>query len=357
MRPALLFLFAIGACAGVEVDMARVDLKEGVVELINGGDRGTAHYVANIQKSIAVPSEAGRYQYVGEPHVSNYLVQRSVRRLGRSKARDIEELLFKVDRFVFVATRDPVGAVRATACLQLGRVLLDLPLPPQAPPPADPKTPGRVHQIALDLAALQARIAKQEPVTQEEVVERVQALAAEYPADLLNATQMIRALASPPVSAGPPKVRAGLERVAPGVVRDCILVILRDLACGESPSAPPDPSPAVRGDAARILRGARSPIARDEAVARLADRVDPKERDPDVRKALLAYLAEVGDPYAFEVAFRRLDDVDPGVRLQSQEALRTMTRADVAASPAAWESWRAERPEWHLPLPGEEAAR
>ena len=130
----------------------------------------------------------------------------------------------------------------------------------------------------------------------------------------------------------------------PGMVRRAVLVALRDVACGDplDPQSQPDPDDAVRIAASDVLARVGSPFAREAARARLTGRLDPKERNPDVRRNLLRYLG------MFEVCLHRLDDDIPGVRYLAQQALTQMTEGRVEPTVAAWEEWRKAHPAWQV---------
>jgi hypothetical protein len=355
MPPRLAFaalLFA--ACAGVEGDLRRAELRDGLADIVKGTDRGIGEYKAAILDSVTPKAPAGRdrYQYVGAPHLANYRVQWAVRGLGGTRLAGAAHLANVVDMLLFVLAHDPVPATRALCCEQLGRVALRLPLPASGEPEESPNAAANIHVAAKDLAALHARVLANEPVTPGQVVAALEALARETPPDLLLARQAVRALAAPPVgnARGGPVLEAA-ERLGPGVVRRAIVVALRHVACGDPHLAAElvttDPSPIVRLEAARVLTRLRAPLARTAALRRLVDPLDPRERDADVRAALLDYVATVGDPDAFEVCVRRLDDVEPTVRLHAGAALVAMTGAtEVPAEAAAWRAWRDPRPEW-----------
>lgn len=353
MRAPLLLLLLLAACSGVEAEIARTRMREDFKDFLYGGDRGIGEYARTIEQSTTRPVRAEPYQYVGVPYLANYMVMRSVRGLGGTRIRNASDLVSVADRLLHVAAHDPVAVTRAEACLQLARHVVRLPLPPQAEEAPDPKSVPRILEIANDLLQIENRVRKGEKVAAGEVVERLQALAAQRPADMPIARTMVRALAARPVAGEPGAVAAEVERIGPRIVRDAALVSFRDMACGDPwvPGALPDPDPKARLAAAAALLRIRSPVAREAAVRRIENPIDPLESDPDVRRALLRYLAVVGDAGAFEACRVRLDDVDPGVRLHAQEALLAMTGADLPPSAEAWAHWREGQPSWKAPPP------
>lgn len=347
----------LAACAGVEGDIRRAEFRDGLVDIVKGKDRGIGEYKAAILDAVTpkAPATRDRYQYVGAPHLANYRVQWAVRGLGGTRLAGVQHLANAVDMILFVLAHDPVPAVRALCCQQLGRVALRLPLPVDGEPEEGPNAAANIHLAAKDLASLYARVLAKEPVASEQVVAALEALGRETPPDLLLARQTVRALAAPPVgnAQGGPVLEAA-ERLGPGVVRRAIVVALRHLACGDPNLAADlvttDPAPVVRLEAARVLARLQAPLARTAALRRLVDPLDPRERDADVRAALLDYVATVGDPDAFEVCVRRLDDVEPTVRLHAAAALVAMTGAtEVPADAEAWRAWREAHPEWRQP--------
>ncbi len=345
-------LVALAGCAGVESDLRRAELKDSVLDIFLGSDRGLGAYVKAIGDNTTKPAGRERYQYLGTQHMASYRVVWALRGLGSTRLSSAAELSNAVDRLLFVLAHDPVPAVRGTACRELGRIGLRLPLLPGEPPPEDPRAAGNINIAAKDLAVLHARIEDGEPVPAESVVRELESLAQETPPDLLSALQMVRAVAARPVSGSTGSVAEAAERLVPDLVRRCILVALRDVACGDAaaPEPAPDPSPLVRLEAAQVLARLASPWARESALRRLVDRVDPAENAADVRRALLDFLGEVGNPDAFEVCLRRLDDVDSGVRYHAAAALLRMTgAAGVPAEATAWSAWREKHPEWKTP--------
>lgn len=350
MRFAGLLLAALAGCAAVEADIAQEELKLKFKDLLQGGPRDMRLAKSRIEKATTRPSTSERYQYLGTQHVSHYVVQRSLRKIGNARLKDGEDLATAVDEVLHVLSHDPTAHVRSVAAEQLGVLHGRRPLPPEDPSDPDPRSGPRIHQIAVDLRDFGIRRAKGESVPDAAIVERIDALAAERPNDLLMAREMVRAIASRPAAGAAGAVKAALESRAPGIVRDAILVALRDAACGDPYASKqvPDPSPIVRLAAARALAGLRSPVARFAALRRLREILDPGEPDPDVRRALLAYLGRVGGPDAFEAARTRLMDVDGGVRLNARFALEAMTGERLGDDPASWEAFRSAHPEWSL---------
>ena len=64
------------------------------------------------------------------------------------------------------------------------------------------------------------------------------------------------------------------------------------------------------------------------------------------RRALLAYLGEVGGKMAFEAALRRMGDRNSGIRFHAHSALQRMTGANVPPEASDWEIWRQWHEEW-----------
>ena len=332
--PALLLLVA--GCTGVEADIKRAEMGQFFENFIRGKDRGVNAYSRKIDQSIT-KVQGGRYQYVEPAYLSSFYVDWAVRGLGGTKLPNSDYLAAVADKLLFVMSYDPTSNVRSTACDQLGRLLLPLP-PGPLPPSVDSKADARINQVADDLLkqATDAKEGKRVPIAA--VLERMHALEAERPTSLLSARQMVRVLAAPPIVSSPPgAVRDLAEEIGPSIVRDSILVALRDVSVGLKETEP-DESPLVRHGAIRVLTRVASPVAREGAIARLSGQLDPLERDPDVRCALVAYLGSVGGPGAFAACVERLDDVDLGVRLYAQASLQQLTGA--RAEPTA-EAWRA----------------
>ncbi|MGQ0613061.1 MAG: HEAT repeat domain-containing protein [Planctomycetaceae bacterium] len=345
-------LIGLAGCAGVESDIRRAEFRDSVLDIFLGSDRGLGAYVKAIGDSTTKPTGRERYQYVGTQHLASYRVVWALRGLGATRLSSAAELSNAVDRILYVLAHDPVPAVRGAACRELGRIGLRLPLLAGEPPPEDPRAAGNINIAAKDLAVLNLRIEQGEQVPAESVVRELESLVQETPPDLLSALQMVRAVAARPVSGSSGSVAEAAERLVPDLVRRCLLVALRDVACGDAaaPEPAPDPSPLVRLEAAQVLTRLASPWARESALRRLVDRLDPAEIAPDVRRALLAFLGEVGNPDAFEVCLRRLEDVDSGVRYHAAAALQRMTGAvGLAPEAAAWSRWREEHPEWKAP--------
>jgi HEAT repeat protein len=138
-------------------------------------------------------------------------------------------------------------------------------------------------------------------------------------------------------------VREPAEEIGPAIVRDSILVALRDVSVGVK-DFEPDESPLVRHSAAEVLTRVGSPVAQEGAIARLSGGIDPLERDPDVRCALVAYLGAVGGPGAFEACVERLADIDLSVRLYAQTSLQQLTHERVDPTPGAWRAWAEKAP-------------
>jgi HEAT repeats len=334
-RLALTVLLA--GCAGIESDIERAEIGFFFENFIKGKDRGLYQYSKMIEEH-ATKVQGGRYQYVAPAHVSNFYIDRAVRGLGGTKIPNSDHLAAVVDRLLFVLVFDPTGAMRSTACEQLGRVLLPLPKSPP-PPEADAGSDTRINQIADDLQGLSAEAKKGNKVPVADVVERMRALAQERPRSTIVARQVVRVLAAEPIAgtiSGP--IRETAEEIAPPIIRDAILVALRNAVVGFGEELP-DESPLVRQSAIEVIARVASPLAREGAIARLAGGIDPAESDPDVRCALLSYLGVVGGPGAFDACVERLDDLDVGVRFSAQAALQEITGARVEPTPGAWRAF------------------
>ncbi len=342
MRPLALAILLAG-CAGIESDIERAEISEFFQNFVKGKDRGVNGYSRMITDAVT-KVQGGRYQYVPPAHISNFYVDMAVRGLGGTKLPNSDYLAAAADKLLFVLTYDPTGALRSMACEQLGRLLLPLP-PGPVPIAVDGNADVRINQIADDFLAMAVDVRAGKKVPVSSVVERMRALAAERPKSLLSACQMVRILAAQPISgavSGP--VRETAEEIGPAIVRDAILVALRDSAVGLKDEEP-DESALVRQAAAEVLTRVGSPVAQEGAIARLAGGIDPLERDPDVRCALVAYLGVVGGPGAFESCVERLLDLDLGVRLHAQASLQGMTGARADPTPEAWRAWAGKSPE------------
>ena len=176
------------------------------------------------------------------------------------------------------------------------------------------------------------------------VIERMRALDAERPKGLMSACQMVRILAvAPVVGAVSGPVREAAEEIGPAIVRDSILIALRDVSVGLK-DADPDESALVRKSAIAVLARVQSPVAREGAIARLSGEIDPLERDPDVRCALVAYLGSVGGPGAVAACIERLLDLDVGVRFYAQTSLQHLTGGRVDPTPEAWRAYAEKAP-------------
>lgn len=341
MRP-LALLALLAGCAGIEGDIERAEMSEFFENFIKGKDRGVYEYSNTISKSVT-GIQGGRYQYVSPAHISNFYVNWSIRGLGGTKLPNSDYLAAAADKLLFVFTYDPTGALRSTAAEQLGRLLLPLP-PGPAPLPLEGSADTRINQIADDLKKMADEVKAGQKVPVSAVVERMRALSAERPRGLLSACQMVRALATPPIVgavSGP--VRETAEEIGPSIIRDSILVALRDQAVGLR-EYDPDESPLVRESAIEVLARVGSPVAQPGAIERLRGGIDPVERDPDVRCALLKYLGVVGGPGAFEACVERLMDLDISVRHAAQASLQKLTGARAEPTPEAWLRAAAEAP-------------
>lgn len=352
MRPGTVLLLLLAGCAGIEGDIKRAEMKEVLLDLTRGKDRGVGYYTETIS---AAKTEiiGGRYQYQPPAHISHFLIARSVRGLGGTRIRTSDDLALVADWLLFALAFDPTLSVRSAAAEELGRVLLRLPMTELPPAPSDPRTDERIHTAAQDLHRYGKDVRAGKKVTPAQVVERMEALARESPPTRQAAQQAVRAFAIFPVRGATSKrIRSASERLVPGLVRAAILVSLREVACGDPlrPHNEPDPAAVVRAAAAKVLATAQSPVALDAAAVRLEDAIDPAERDADVRRQLVRYLGRIpSSPQAFQLCLLRLEDVDSGVRYRAQEALQRMTGARVGAQPDAWRAWRDDHPEWRTP--------
>lgn len=336
MRRLALALLLAG-CAGIESDIERAEIGFFFENFVKGKDRGLYQYAKLIEEH-STKVQGGRYQYVAPAHVSNFYIERAVRGLGGTKIPNSDYLAAVVDKLLYVLAFDPTGAMRSTTCEQLGRVLLPLPESPPTPTP-DGNSDIRINQIADDLQRLAAEAKKGNKVPVADVLERMRALTQECPRSTIVARQIVRVLAAEPVAgavSGP--IRDAAEEIGPPIVRDAILVALRNAAVGIGEEEP-DESPLVRRTAIDVIARVGAPLASEGAIARLAGGIDPPESDPDVRCALVAYLGGVGGPGAFDACLERLDDLDVGVRFAAQAALQQITGARVEPTPAAWRAW------------------
>jgi hypothetical protein len=341
MRSLAILALAAG-CAGIEGDIERAEMSEFFQNFIKGKDRGTYSYTTTIAKSVTAV-QGGRYQYVPPAHMSNFYVNWAVRGLGGTKLVNSDFLAAAAAKLLFVLAYDPTGALRSCAVEQLGRLLLPLP-PGPAALPTDGSSDQRINQIADDLQKLAEQVKEGQKVPVSAVIERMRALAAERPRMLISACQMAHVLAASPIAgqiSGP--VRETAEEIGPPIVRDSILVALRDVAVGVD-EYEADDSPLVRKSALEVLTRVASPVAQEGAVARLQGEIDPPERDPDVRCALLAYLGTVGGPGAFDACVARLMDLDINVRLYAQASLQRLTGQRADPTPEAWRALEADKP-------------
>jgi len=340
MRRTLLALLLAG-CAGIESDIDRTERHESFMNLFKGKDRGLGEYSKTIEKSIT-KLQGGHYQYVPPAHISNWYVDWSVRGIGGTKLPNSDYLAGAADRLLYVMAYDPTGALRSTAAEQLGRLLLPLPIG-STPLPVDGNADIRINQIADDLLQMAAGAHEGKKVPVSSVVERMRALSNERPRSLLSALQMVRALATAPIVGASGPIRETAEEIGPAIVRDSILVALRDVSVG-LPDMDPDDAPIVRQCAIEVLTRVGSPVAQRGAVARLQGGIDPPEGNPDVRCALVAYLGSVGGPGALDVCIERLNtDLDVGVRFYAQASLQQLTGARADPTPEAWNAVIEER--------------
>jgi len=348
----------LGGCTGIEGDIKRAEMREFFMNIYKGRDRGAGEYLRTIRSHSTKP-RARRYQHVPPAHISQFLIERAVRGLGRTEFRGPEDMAVATDQLVYVLAYDPAAATRSLAARELGRLYLRLPEAPLPPEPENARADTRINVAAQDLADYARRIANGDPVTNRQIVDRLEALRKERPPTLLSAQQMVRALASRPVSPAPPgPLRQWTEKVAPGMLRISILVVLREAAFGDPirPEFQPDPSPLSRASAIDALARTGWDGAVEAAAARMSAPYDPAETDTDVLVAALRYLGVAGGPVAFQTCVVRVEDpAHAEVRHQAQQALLTMTGARVEASALAWQTWQAAHPEWQ-PGSGVEAS-
>jgi hypothetical protein len=332
----------LAACAGTESDIERAKIGYFFTNVVKGKDRGLYAYWKMIEDHSTKP-QGGRYQYIAPAHLSNFYIERATRGIGGTKIVNSDYLAGATDKIFIVMAFDPTGAMRSLACEQLGRLILPLP-PGSAPLPMDNMADVRINQVADDLARMEvdAREGKKVPVSA--VVERMRALAQERPRSTLGAHQIVRVLAAKPiVGAAPGPIRSTAEEIGPPIVRDAVIVVLRNAAVGIS-DEDPDDSALVRRCAIDVLTRIGSDAAREGAIRRLGTGIDPPESDPDTRCALLLYLGSVGGPGAFEACLGRFDDLDIGVRYTAQTALQQITGARVPPDAAAWHAYAQTAP-------------
>ena len=343
------------ACAGTEADLRTEDLRHAL--LGQPGGRSVAGHVLAIDRSIVPGSKGQPYGYRGKIQVAHHRVLRSVRGLGAARISTHTELTNAVDALIFVAAHDPTALIRATACGELGRVAARLPPVEQEDAAHDPRVAPASNLIAGSLQRFQRRMEAGESVPAATVTARLRALAKLRPADNLSARRMLRAVASRPVAGSTGEIAEEARRLVPGIVRRCVLVFLGTVAAGDpvQPGIAPDPSPDVRADAFAALWRLASPVARRGALRRLGDPIDPPERDPDVRRAILRYLSRFRDPEVFDACLTCLDDLDLSVRYAAQEALCRISGVYRARSAADWRAWRKKHREWQVD-PGTESA-
>lgn len=351
MRRWLALLLLLAGCAGIEGDIKRAELKEVFLDLTRGKDRGVGYYTETIAKAKS-DIIGGRYQYQPPAHISHFLIERSVRGLGGTEIRSSDDLALVVDWLLFTLAFDPTLSIRSAAAEELGRVIQRLPVSGRPPAPTGARADEHIHTAALDLFRYGKDVRAGKKITPAQVVERMEAVAAETPPNRKAAQQAVRAFAIFPVRGSTSsKVRAASERLVPGVIRTAILVALRETACGDPPRPEwePDPAALVRATAAEVLASTQSAVALSAAAARMEDAIDPDEREADVRRELVRYLGRIPpSPLAFAVCLVRLEDVDAGVRFRAQEALQTMTGVRAGRDPDAWRAWQADHPEWQV---------
>ena len=356
MRVWVLTALVCAGCVGVESDIRRLERREFFLSLVKGKDRGAGEYARTIEES-STSLQGGRYQYVAPTHLSAYLIERSVRGLGSTQIKGTDYLAFVTDRLLYVVNHDPTAATRALACEQLGNVLARLPDPGGTQPPKDMRGDQRINNVAQDLKKFSGLAKEGKRIKQSVVAARLEALADEVPPTFLSALQMVRSFAAKPVAgAGPGPIRTVADRLAPRIMRDSIVVALREIALGDPvrEDVEPDPDALVRQMATIVLGTVRAKVALAAAVARVKGDVDPLEADRDARGAIVGYLGAIGGPHAFDACLMRLRDVDRGMRYLAQKALVQMTTVDLAPEYATWSAWRESRPEWQIPKTGDE---
>jgi hypothetical protein len=352
MRRALFLTLLLACLAGCrskpEGDVTRASMMDDLKDLVYGKDRGLWSYRSTI--SANVTSLSGPYQYPPpKAWVSQYRVERAAYGLGGTKTENAEQLAQVVDTLFHLMRNDPTATIRATACRQLGRVLLRLAVDTEATLPPDAGAEEQINSIAQDLFAIKQKLDKGEKVKVRDAVALLEQLAAMHPPRMSSAVQVVRACAIPPIAG---TARGPLfdlrEKEVPNMVRDSILVSLRERACGDLRTmAEPDPEAMVRADAIDVLARIATPAAIDNAVARLDDPIDPPERDFHVRGRLLHYLGMLGGRKAFASCVMRLGDVYQDVRYHAQVALTRMTGArGVEPTAEAWNAWLEQNPSW-----------
>jgi len=351
MRVLLCLLPLICACAGPERDIYFASVGDDFKDLIYGRDRGLAAYRAEIGKNIS--SFSGPYKYMAPAWVSQYRVIRSAYGLGGTRIAGAEDLSRVVDTLFHLLRNDPTGATRGTVCLQLGRIVMRLPVDTNDPIKAAPRAEEKINSIASDLWKIKDKLEKGQKVKSSVALELLEQLEELRVPRLDSGVQVVRACSLPPiVTATTGKVHDKREEIVPGLVRDAILVALRETACGHGSRVEPDPEPFVRMDALDVLIRLASPVARDAAAARLAGDLDAPETDPPVRVKLVEYLGVVGGRAAFVACLDRLrDPEDQSVRFMAHAALIKMTGVRIGIERAEWAAWLMNHPEWQ---PGQE---
>ncbi len=349
-RILLLCLLTAAACKAVDPAIRNYEFQQNWIKLVMGPDRGLKHYVDMVNDSVERSPHTRWYRYKGKPQFANYKVRVSVRGLASTDVQRPDALAAVVDYLLFVLAQDPIGANRAEAARGLGKVLLRLPLPGYAGEdvPTDPDAGRKINTIARDLLRIEKERTEGKRIKAATVVERLLTMSKLRPVDFGSARQMVRAIASRPISRSAGSVRKAADRLTPRMLRRSILVALRDVTCGDPDldEQGPDESVFVRVDGALVLARIASPVALGAALERLGDPYDPAERNPDVRGHLLDYLGKVGGPRAFEVCLRRMGDVRYGVRFHAYRALVRMTGAMVPPEPVPWRKWREANPAW-----------
>lgn len=350
MRAVLVLLPIVCACSGPKKDVYFANIGDNLADLVIGKDRGLWSYRATIHKNIS--SIAGPYKYVPpKPWIAQYKVIRASYGLGGTKVENAEQLAQVVDTLFHVLRNDPTAATRSTACLQLGRVLLRLPVDTNDALPPDPGAEEKINALATDLWDIKVKLDKGQKVKEKDALALMQQLADTPVPRMRSAIQVVRACSLPPIAlVSKGKVWDYREKIVPRIVRDAILVALREVAVGNPPTRDePDASEQVRADAIDVLTRVASPVALHAGYRRIADDIDPLEGDEEVRRKLVQYMGVIGGPEAFAACVTRLNDVeDVSVRYHAHAALLKMTGARVTFERGAWRAWREKHPEWQL---------
>ena len=337
-RILLLCLLTAAACKAVDPAIRNYEFQQSWVKLVMGPDRGLKHYVDMFNESVESSPHTRWYRYKGKPQLASYKVRVLTRGVASTDVQRPDALAAAGDYLLRVLAQDPIGANRAEAARG----------DPGEDVPTDPDAGRKINTIANDLRRIEKQRTEGKRIKAATVVERLLTMSKQRPVDFGSARQMVRAVASRPISRSAGSVRKAADRLTPRMLRRSILVALRDVTCGDPDldEQGPDESVFVRVEGALVLASIASPVARGAALERLGDPYDPAERNPDVRGHLLDYLGKVGGPRAFEVCLRRMGDVRYGVRFHAYRALVRMTGARVAPEPVPWRKWREANPAW-----------